>query len=204
MIDLYSAATMNGRRAAIALAECGLPHRVHLLDLQRGDQHATDFLELNPKGTIPVLVDHDAGESTPVTVMQSGAIVLYCAEKSGHLIPVPSRQRRQAFEWFAQALTDVGPASSVVFQMSTAPDQSEANVRFFEQRFLRHCSNVDSQLKGREYVVDEFSIADVALFPIIAIRSALINATEGLINLKSWRSRMEKRHHTAAAMAAHA
>lgn len=204
MIELYSAATMNGRRAAIALAECGLAHRVHLLNLQKGDQHGIDFLKLNPSGTIPVLVDDCGGESAPVTVTQSGAIVLYCAEKSGRLIPSDPQRRRQAFEWFAQALTDVGPASSVIFQMSIAPEQSSANVSFFEQRFLRHCSNVDRQLDGREFIADEFSIADVALYPIIVVREAVIDAAAGLANLKAWTSRMATRRHTSTAMASHA
>jgi GSH-dependent disulfide-bond oxidoreductase len=204
MIDLYSAATMNGRRAAIALAECGLPHRVHLLDLRKGDQRAADFLKLNPNGAIPVLVDDDGGENTPVTVTQSGAIVLYCAEKSGRLIPSDPGRRKQAFEWFAQALTDVGPASSVLFQMSIAPEQSAANMSFFEQRFLKHCANVDRQLEGRAFIADEFSIADVALYPIIAVRAALLDAASDLNNLKAWQSRMAARHHTGAAMASHA
>jgi GST-like protein len=203
MIDLYSAATMNGRRAAIALTECGLAHRVHLLDLQKGDQRAADFLKLNPSGAIPVLVDDHGGVGTPVIVTQSGAIVLYCAEKSGRLIPSDPRRRRQAFEWFSQALTDVGPASSMIFQMSIAPEQSPANVSFFEQRFLRHCSNVDRQLDGREFIADDFSIADVALYPIIAVREALIDAAAGLANLKAWTSRIAARCHTAIAMASH-
>lgn len=203
MIELYSAATMNGRRAAIALAECGLVHRLHLLDLQKGDQCADDFLKLNPSGTIPVLVDDDCGEGTPVTLTQSGAIVLYCAEKSGRLIPSEPRRRRQAFEWFAQAMTDVGPASSMIFQMSIAPEKSSENVSFFEQRFLKHCSNVDRQLAGREFIAEEFSIADVALYPIIAVREALLDAAPGLVNLKAWKCRVADRRLTSTAMASH-
>jgi GST-like protein len=202
MIELYSAATMNGRRAAIALAECGLVHRLHLLDSQQGDQCADDFLKLNPGGAIPVLID-DCSENTPLIITQSGAIVLYCAEKSGQLIPSEPRRRRQAFEWFAQALTDVGPASSMIFQMSTAPDKSMANISFFEQKFLKHCSNVDRQLAGREFIADEFSIADVALYPIIAVRETLLEAAPGLINLKAWKSRVANRRFTSAAMASH-
>jgi GSH-dependent disulfide-bond oxidoreductase len=203
MIELYSAATMNGRRAAIALAECDLAHQLHLLNLEKGDQRAADFLSLNPHGTIPVLVDDHDGRATPVTVTQSCAIVLYCAERSGRLVPSDPARRRQAFEWFAQALTDVGPASSVIFQMSLAPERSAANVSFFEQRFLRHCSNVDRQLDGREFIADEFSIADVALYPIIAVRKALIDAAAGLANLKAWTTRVAMRPRTGDAMASH-
>lgn len=203
MIDLYSAPTMNGRRAAIALAECGLAHRVHLLDLAKGEQRRADFLALNPSGAIPVLVDSDGPQGTPITVTQSGAIVLYCAEKSGRLTPKDRTQRSEALQWFAQALTDVGPASSVLFQMSLAPNQSATNLEFFRQRFLKHCANVDRRLQGRDFLADEFSIADVALYPIIAVRTALIQAAAGLSRLKSWEARVASRPATATAMAAH-
>lgn len=138
MIDLYSAPTMNGRRAVIALAECGLAHRIHLLDLEKGEQRHSGFLALNPSGAIPVLVDSDGPGGKPITVTQSGAIVLYCAEKSAKLIPEDLARRTKAFEWFAQALTDVGPASSILFQMSSAPEPSSANVEFFTRRLIRH------------------------------------------------------------------
>ena len=194
---------MNGRRAAIALAECGLAYRVHLLDLAKGEQRRADFLALNPSGAIPVLVDSDGPQGTPITVTQSGAIVLYCAEKSGRLTPKDRTQRSEALQWFAQAITDVGPASSMLFQMSLAPQQSAANLEFFRQRFLKHCANVDRRLQGRDFLADEFSIADVALYPIISVRTALIQAAAGLNWLKSWEARVASRPATATAMAAH-
>jgi GST-like protein len=203
MIDLYSATTMNGRRAAVALAECDLAHRIHLLDLQKGEQRHSDFLILNPNGVIPVLVDSDGPGGRPITVTQSGAIVLYCAEKSGRLIPSDPVRRSDAFEWFAQALTDVGPASSVLFQMSLAPEQSAANTEFFTKRFLKHCVNVDNRLRGRAYLAEEFSIADVALYPIIAVRTSLIHATAGLSCLKDWEARISARPETSRAMSIH-
>jgi GSH-dependent disulfide-bond oxidoreductase len=203
MIDLYSAATMNGRRAAIALAECGLTHRIHLLDLQQGEHRRPAFLALNPSGVVPTIVDSDGPGNKPITVTQSGAIVLYCAEKSGKLIPTDPIRRGSAFEWFAQALTDVGPASSALFQMSLAPEQSEANVEFFARRFLKHCAHVDRRLEGRSFLADEFSIADVALYPIIAVRTALIEAIDGLSYLKSWQARVGMRPETTRAMLTH-
>ena len=203
MIDLYSAATMNGWRAAIALAECRLLHRLHLLDLQKEEQYHPEFLALNPSHVIPVLVDSDGPEGRPITVTQSGAIVLYCAEKSGSLIPMDPIRRRKAFELFAQALTDVGPASSMLFQMSLAPEQSAANVEFFTQRFLKKCVDVDRWLEGRDFLADEFSIADVALYPIVAVRTALIQETAGLSHLKSWEVRIAMRPETSRAMSAH-
>jgi GST-like protein len=202
MIDLYTAATMNGRRAALALAACELPHRFHRLDLQKDDQHSPGFLEINAMGTIPVIIDDAGPDGKPVKITQSGAIVLYCAEKSGALIPRDPQRRITAFEWFMQALTDVGPASSAVFQLSMAPEQSAANDGHFEQRFLRHCANVDRQLEGQDFLAGEFSIADVALYPVIAVRAALVNRSAGLANLKEWQHRIASRPQTISAMAA--
>jgi GST-like protein len=202
MIDLYTAATMNGRRAALALAECGLPHRLHRLDLQKEDQRKPDFLKVNAMGTIPLIIDDTGPGGKPVSMTQSGTIVLYCAEKSGKLIPHDPWRRIQAFEWFMQAVTDVGPASSAMFQLSLAPENSAANSSHFEQRFLKHCANVDVQLEGQNFLAGEFSIADVALYPIIAVRSALIDETAGLANLKAWRRRIAARAQTISAMAA--
>jgi GST-like protein len=202
MMDLYTAATINGRRAALALSECGLAHRLHRLDLDKGDQRQPDFLAINPNGTIPVLVDADGPDGTTISVVQSGAIVLYCAEKSGQLIPRESRRRVEAFTWFMHAMTDAGPAASALFHLSLAPEPSAANADFFARRFLKTCVNVDRRLDGRDYLAEEFSIADIALYPIIKARSALIDRTTGLEHLKAWQQRMAARRQTVTAMAA--
>jgi GST-like protein len=202
MIDLYTAGTMNGRRAAIALAECGLAHRVHKLDLAKGEQRRPEFLKLNPNGAIPVIVDPDGPANGRAVVAQSGAIVLYCAEKSGKLIPADAQSKLAAFTWFMQALTDVGTASSMLFQLSLAPERSPALDSRFLERFLKQCRNVDQRLAGREYLAEEVSIADVALYPIVALRSGLIQAADGLDDLKAWEKRMAARPSVASALAA--
>jgi GST-like protein len=202
MIDLFTAATMNGRRAALALAECGLAHRVHRLDLGKGDQRKPAFIAINSRGTIPVIVDDNGSDGTPITVRQSAAIVLYCAEKSGRLIPEDPQCRIEALDWFMHAVTDLGPASSVLFQLSLAPEQSGANTHHFEQRFLKHCSDIDARLQGRPYLAGEFSIADVALYPVVLARAALVETADGLLSLKAWKQRIAARAQTASAMAA--
>ena len=98
MIDLFTAATMNGRRAALTLAECGLAHRVHRLDLGKGDQRKSEFVAINSRGTIPAIVDECGPGGTPITVTQSAAIVLYCAEKSGKLMPHDAQRRIEALD----------------------------------------------------------------------------------------------------------
>jgi GST-like protein len=203
MINLYSATTINGRRAAIALAEAGLEHQVHFLDLQKGEQRSPEFHKLNPSGVIPVLVDDDEGRSSPITVTQSSAILLYCAEKSRSLIPSDPIRRRKAFEWFAQALTDVGPASSMFFQLSLMLEQSTANLNYVTSIFLKHCMNVERRLEDREFLADEFSIADIALYPIIAARTVVVHAADDLVYLKAWEARIAARSKTARAMLSH-
>ena len=119
------------------------------------------------------------------------------------MIPTDPARRSAAFEWYTQAVTDVGPASSVIFQMSLAPEQSTANAAFFTQRFLRQCLNVDRRLEGRDYLADEFSIADVALYPIILVRLALIEAAAGLHRLQSWQARIAARPQTLTMLSVH-
>jgi GST-like protein len=115
MIDLYTSSTGNGRRATLALEECGLPYRVHKLDLAKGDTKNADFLKINPAGAIPAIVDPQGPGGKPLTLAQSGAIVLYAAEKSGKLLPKDPAKRAEAFYWFMQATTDVAPTSSTIF-----------------------------------------------------------------------------------------
>jgi GST-like protein len=202
MIDFFTAATMNGRRAALALTECGLEHRVHRLDLDKGAQRKPEFLAINPRGTIPAVVDESGPGGTPITVTQSAAIVLYCAQKSEKLMPHDPQRRIDALDWFMHAITDLGPASSALFQLLLAPEKSAANIRHFEQRFLKHCADIDTRLQGRSYLADEFSIADVALYPIVLARAALIERADGLLNLKAWQQRVAGREQTASAIAA--
>ena len=194
MIDLYTSGTGNGFRAAIALAESGLPHRVHKIDLTKGEQKTPEFLKRNPAGAIPVMVDSDGAGGKQVTVSQSGAIALYLAEKSGKFLPKDAARRAVAWQWFMQATTDVGPASSMIFMSSGAlPDKSPANTAFFENRLLGFLRLCDQQLAGREFLADEISVADLALYPVVASRKALIEKAGGMPNLSRWATAMAAR-----------
>src|SRR5258706_2965253 len=103
MIDLYTSGTGNGFRAAIVLAESGLPHRVHKIDLTKGEQKTAEFLKRNPAGAIPVMVDGDGPDRKEGPVSQSGAIALYLAEKSPHVLPKDAARRARVWQWFMQA-----------------------------------------------------------------------------------------------------
>src|SRR5258707_8097501 len=111
MIDLYTSGTGNGFRAAIVLAESGLPHRVHKIDLTKGEQKTAEFLRRNPAGAIPVMVDGDGPGGKEVTGSQSGAIALYLSEKSGKFLPKDGAHRALVWQWVMQAATHVAPSS---------------------------------------------------------------------------------------------
>jgi GSH-dependent disulfide-bond oxidoreductase len=194
MIDLYTAATSNGQRAAIGLEEAGLAYNAHKLNLAAGDQRQPQYLQINPAGMIPAIVDADGPGGKPITVTQSAAIVLYAAEKSGKLLPKDAARRAAAYQWMMQACSDCAGASSGIFLLSNmAPDKSPANVEFFETRLLRFWRAADAQLAKREFLADELSVADLALYPIYAARKALADKAGDLPNLTRWGALMAAR-----------
>lgn len=194
MIDLYTAATSNGHRAAIILEESGLPYRAHKLDLAKGEQKTPEYLRINPVGMIPAIVDHDGPGGKPLTLAQSGAIVLYVAEKIGKFIPTHAAAKATALGWFMHACVDCAAASSSIFLMTNAvPDKTPGNQAFFEQRLLRFLHACDGQLNGRAYLAEELSVADFALYPIYAARKQFIERAGDLPHLNRWAASMDAR-----------
>ena len=186
MIDLYTFSTSNGHRAAIILEECGLPYRVHKVDLAKGEQRTPDFLNINPAGAIPAIVDHDV-PGGPLKLSQSGAIVLYAAEKTGRFLPADPARRALALQWLMLAVTDVARASTSIFLSSTVlPDKSPANVAYFEEQTLRYLRVAEARLAGRDFLADELSVADFALYPLYAVRKALVDKAGDLPELTRW------------------
>jgi GSH-dependent disulfide-bond oxidoreductase len=187
MIDFYTANSSNGQRAAIMLEECGLPYTLHKLDLFAGDQRKPGYLAVNPAGAIPAIVDGDGPGGAPLTIAQSGAILVYLAEKMGRFMPRDARRRAAAMQWVFQATTDTAASSMMVFVLSRlAPEKSDANLAFCEERTLRHLRVADAQLAGREFLADELSIADFALYPLTVVRRPLIDRAGDLGNLVRW------------------
>lgn len=194
MIDFYTAATSNGQRVAITLEELGLPYTAHKLSLANGDQKKPEYLAINPAGMIPAIVDHDGPGGKPFSLAQSGAIVMYLAEKTGKLLPTDAARRAVARQWLMQACADCAGASSAIFLSNgMVPDKSPANVAFFETRLLRFFGDIDARLNGRDFLADEFSIADLALYPIYAARKGLAERAGGLPNLARWGAMMAAR-----------
>ena len=194
MIDLYMAGTANGFRASVALEEAGLPYRIHKVDLAKGENRTPEFLKLNPAGLIPVIVDHDGPGGKPLTLSQSGAIILYAAEKAGKFLPKDAVRRVMALQWFTQGLSDVAGTSGALFRVeNSVPEKIAANTDYFKKRLLGFFSVCDAQLAGREYLADELSVADLMLYPNFALRKQLIDQAGGFANLQRWGALMASR-----------
>ena len=187
MIDLYLAGTANGLRASVALEEAGLPYRVHKVDLAKGEHRTPEFLKLNPAGLIPVIVDQDGPGGKPLTLAQSGAIILYVAEKAGRFMPKDAVRRAMAYQWFAQGLSDVAGTSGALFRVeNSVPEKIAGNTDYFKKRLLGFFSACDAHLAGRDFMADEFSIAELMLYPNFALRKSLLDEAGGFSNLQRW------------------
>jgi len=201
MIDLYVAGTANGLRASVALEEAGLPYRAHKVDLAKGEQRSPEFLKLNPAGLVPVIVDDDGPGGKPLTLSQSGAILLYAADKSGRLLPKDAARRAVALQWLLQAASDISGASNAVFHVDTrAPEKSAANLEYFKTRLVDFFAICDRRLAGRDFLADELSVADLMLYPNFALRKPLLDEAGGLPNLQRWGAAMAARDGVARGM----
>jgi GST-like protein len=201
MIDFYTGPTANGHRAALALEESGLPYRAHKMNLQAGETRKPEYLAINKAGAIPAIVDPDGPGGTRIVLAQSGAITLYLAEKTGRMLPKDPARRAAALQWFMHACSDCAVTAGAMFQFSTfAPDRTPAQIEYFEKRLAGFMKPCDEQLAGREFLADEFSIADIALYPIYAVRKAVIEKYGVLENLQRWAATMAARPAIAKGM----
>ncbi|MCS7268881.1 MAG: glutathione S-transferase N-terminal domain-containing protein [Geminicoccaceae bacterium] len=203
MIDLYTAATSNGQRASIMLEATGLPYRAHKVDLAAGEQRKAEFLRLNPAGQIPVIVDHGGPGGRPLVLAQSGAILIYLAERSGRFLPTDQRKRAQVLEAFMQVMTDIAPASADLFYMAKATEPPHPEVMAYcKNRFLSLLSLADRRLARHPWLAgEEISIADFALYPTVAARQAILDEAEGLSDLRRWARTMAARPDVSRGMA---
>jgi len=201
VIDLYYAPTSNGQRALLVLEESGLAFRRHKLDFAKGEQKSPEFTALNPLQAVPVIRDEDGPGGKPLVLSQSAAIMLYVAEKAGKFVPQDALRRTRMLEWMMLVASDVAMTSGTIFQLAfAAPEKSPANIAFFEKRLARYFAVCDAQLAGREYLADELSLADYALYPNATGRRAVIDSHGPMPNLVRWIERMAARPAVARAM----
>ncbi len=195
MIDLYAAGTSNGVRARLALEECGLDYTLHPVDLAKGEQKAPQFLAMNPNGQIPVIVDHDGPGGKPVTLSQSTAILLYCAEKSGKFLPKDAAARPAVLQALMSASTDVTPVFGSLFGVLRAKEPHAPTVQFFKDRLRGFFKVWDDKLATQKCCAGaEVTVADISLYAGYArVKGTAPDVVEGLPNLTRWADEMTAR-----------
>lgn len=162
MIDLYTAATPNGHKISIALEELGLPYRVRVLDLSAGEQKQDWYLAINPNGRIPAIVDQDAGG---FPVFESGAILVWLAEKTGRLMPQDAKGRSLVLQWLMFQMSGVGPMmgqANVFFRY--LPEKIPIAIERYQGEGRRLLQVLDRRLADHEFLAGDYSIADIANF----------------------------------------
>ncbi|MBZ0131966.1 MAG: glutathione S-transferase N-terminal domain-containing protein [Rhodocyclaceae bacterium] len=173
MIELYTWGTPNGRKVSIMLEECGLPYRVHTIDIMRGEQFAPAYLAINPNGKIPAILDPDGPDEgtkkRPITMMESGAILVYLAGKTGRFLPESVRGKYEALQWLMFQMGGVGPMFGQTHHfLRYAPQQVDYAIGRYSKETARLYGVMDARLAKHEYLADEYSIADIATFPWVA------------------------------------
>ena len=160
MIDLYTAATPNGYKASIALEELELPYELHWLKLSEGEQKQPWFLKINPNGRIPAIVDRDADN---FAVFESGAILIYLAEKTGRLMPQDAKGRSQVIQWLMFQMGGIGPMmgqANVFYRYF--PEKIQPAIDRYQHESRRLLQVLDQRLADHEYLAGDYSIADIA------------------------------------------
>ncbi len=193
MIDLYTAATPNGHKISIALEEMGLPYTLKVIDLSAGEQKRPGFLAICPNGRIPAIVDHDAHGG--FAVFESGAILVYLAEKTGKLMPTDVKGRSKVMQWLMFQMGGIGPMmgqANVFFRYF--PEKIQSAIDRYQGESRRLFEVLESQLAKSEYLAgDEYTIADIANWAWVRTHRWSGVSIDGLPNLKRWRDAIRAR-----------
>ena len=191
MIDLYTSNTPNGYKVSIMLEELKLPYNVIAVDLVKKEQRKAEYLKLNPNGRIPIIVDR---ENKNFVVFESGAILIYLAEKTGQFLPEQPEKRSKVLQWLMFQMGGIGPmqGQAHVFYRY-APEKIEYAIDRYQKETFRLYQVLDDQLKNKEYLTDDFSIADIATWPWVRRHQWAGVEIEKLYNLSRWVENLENR-----------
>ncbi|MBK1688523.1 glutathione binding-like protein [Rubrivivax gelatinosus] len=167
MIEVYSWATPNGHKVHVMLEECGLPYRVHAVDIGAGEQFTPEFLAISPNNKIPAIVDPDGPDGQPISLFESGAILLYLAGKTGRFLPESVRGRYETLEWLMFQMGGVGPMLGQAHHFRIyAPEKIDYAVDRYTHEAKRLYGVMNRKLARTRYIAgDEYTIADIAIFP---------------------------------------
>lgn len=198
-LQLYSLATPNGQKVSIALEELGLPYDAHRISIMDGDQFDPEFVAINPNSKIPALVDPDGPGGEPIAIFESGAILLYLAEKTGRLIPADPRGRMEAIEWLFFQVAGIGPMFGQFghfFAFARGKTDTYGEERY-KKEVIRLLGVLEGRLTDRDYLAGTYSVADIATVPWVkglAFYKALdVLGYHNFPKVKAWVQRVSER-----------
>ena len=169
MIGLYTWTTPNGRKVSIMLEECGLPYTTHAINIGKDEQFTPQFIALNPNSKIPAITDSDGDNGKPLSIFESGAILIYLAEKTGKFLAHSGRARSDALQWLMFQMGGVGPIFGQVHHfLRAAKEPVPYAIERYGKEKDRLYQVLDNHLKSHQYLAGEYSIADMATYPWVA------------------------------------
>ncbi len=192
MIELYTSPTPNGYKTSVTLEELEIPYNVHVVNLMSGDQRKPEFLKLNPNGRIPVIVDTD---NDNLAIMESGAQLIYLAEKAGKLLPTETNARSKVIQWLMFQMGGIGPmmGQANVFFRYWPGDPIQPVIDRYQNEGRRLFEVLETRLKDNEYLADDYSIADIANWCWVRTHRWSGIKTDGLDGLERWMKMMDER-----------
>jgi GSH-dependent disulfide-bond oxidoreductase len=194
MIDVYFWTTPNGYKVTIALEELGLPYNVIPINIGKGDQFKPEFLKISPNNKIPAIVDHEGSGGKPLSLFESGAILIYLADKTGRLMPKDGQGHYSVLEWLMFQMASVGPMLGQAHHFRRyAPEQIQYAVDRYTNEARRIYNVIDKRLSAVPYLAGEYSIADIATYPWLRPHRWQGQDLEDFPHLKRWYDEIEKR-----------
>ncbi len=186
MFDVFFWPTGNGKKVTIMLEECGFDYRIIPINIGKGDQHTPEFLKISPNNKMPVIIDRDA-EGGPLPVFESGAILIYLADKAGKFLPTETRARMNALQWLFWQVGGLGPmAGQAHYYLHYAETKHEEGMRRFGNEITRLYGVLDRQLADKDYIAGDYSIADIAAWPWIFRHEWQGQDLDEYPNIKRW------------------
>jgi GST-like protein len=193
MIQLYTWVTPNGKKVSIMLEELEIPYVVHPVNLSQGEQFKPEYLAINPNNKIPAIIDEDGPDGKPFTLFESGAILMYLAEKSGQLWPADMRRRYSVIQWLMFQMGGVGPMFGQANYFYRLEEKVPYAIERFHKEARRLYNVMDQELARSAYLAGEYSIADIATYPWVWRHEIHHVKLEEYPNVKRWYDTLSKR-----------
>ncbi|KAA0875891.1 glutathione binding-like protein [Nitrincola tapanii] len=195
MIDLYTWGTPNGHKVSIMLEACRLHYSVHPINILNNEQFNHHFLQISPNNKIPAIIDHDGPDGEPITLFESGAILIYLADKTGEFLASKGAKRYETLQWLMWQMGGFGPFLGQAHHFNRfAPEPVPYAIQRYNQEAQRLWSVLDKQLSGRRFIVDDLSIADFAIYPWAARYAWQEIQLEAFPQVAQWMERMQNLH----------